>query len=73
MVAATWAFEIGADARRAETRILAWLRNEMRLSAYMDRESMPIGGQTETFPSAGLPTPLLMESIASLLDSEPAA
>lgn len=73
VVAATWAFEIGADARHAETRVLVWLRNEMRLSAYLDRASMPIGGQTETFPSAGLPTPLLMETIASLLDSTPAA
>ena len=38
----------GIDAERIETKVLNWIRNDLKLGIHLSKEFMPQGGHTET-------------------------
>jgi hypothetical protein len=44
----TWSFKVGEMAKRVESEVLAWWRNDLRIPKAVNKEQMPQRGETET-------------------------
>jgi hypothetical protein len=60
---AQYTHEDGSLILQLETSILRWLRNDLGLPSYLDKEEMPKGGATETISPDEPSEYLLLEKI----------
>jgi hypothetical protein len=59
-------FDIGNDAYLLEQEVLKWMREEMKLPAFLTAMDMPQGGWTETVSDAEIDLPTIWEKVREI-------
>ena len=56
----------GISAERIETKVLNWIRNDLKLGIHLPKEFMPQGGHTETVDASEIDLPTIWAKVEEL-------